>query len=332
MQIQSKYIDDNPNIIDLKNARNANEVVTVLTRINTATSVLVSKFNQKKLSFLKVSDGVEALTFCVDSLVELRCARSVAQEFSDSKRDRCFHMIAVQQQTIRAFQKTLMDLIDSVCSPRMDKHLNYLSEIVYSFLSKISHTTQLHIRLPGYQMICFRTDNGVQDKNGFVSGPITVKLTMYGGLYRIAIPDTPFVLSEETSVDTAKDVQTYIKGNLSDFEYIDKPVPKDDKLLASKLVKSVDVTDDRLNVVLKPFVKPEDINKFLSQVLPYLKRAVDLPNTDIIHRVSQYGNNFMISFIVGKRKIYDVRSLNKLTKLLNVGKTEKDKLNTIMES
>jgi len=331
LQIQSKYIDDNPNIIDLKNARNANEVVTVLTRINTATSVLVSKFNQKKLPFLKVSDGVEALTFCVDSLVELRCARSVAQEFSDSKRDRCFQMISALQSNIRAFQKTLMDLIDGVCSSRMDKHLNYLSEGVYKILSRISHTTQLHIRLPEYQMICFRTDSGVQDKNGFVSGPITVKLALLGGNYYISIPDSPFVSSEETAVDTAKDVQTYIMGNLSDFEYVAGPVPNDDKLLASKLVKNVEVTDDRLNVILKPFVKPEDINKFLMRVLPYLKRAVNLPNTDIIHRVSQYGNNFMISFVVGKRKIYDVRSLNKLTKLLNVGKPEKDKLNTIME-
>uniref|UniRef100_A0AB39CDW1 Virion structural protein n=1 Tax=Pseudomonas phage HRDY3 TaxID=3236930 RepID=A0AB39CDW1_9VIRU len=331
MQIQSKYIDDNPNIIDLKNARNANEVVTVLTRINTATGVLVSKFNQKKLPFLKVSDGVEALTFCVDSLVELRCARSVAQEFSDSKRDRCFQMISALQSNIRSFQKTLLDLIDGVCSSRMDKHLDYLSDIVYKILSRISHTTQLHLRLPEYQMICFRTDSGIQDKNGYVSGPITVKLTLLGGVYRISIPDSPYVLSGETIVESAKDVQTYITGNLSDFEYVGKPVPKDDKLLASKLVKNIEVTDDTLNVVLKPFVKPEDINKFLMRVLPYLKRAVSLPDTDVIHRVSQYGNNFMISFIVGKRKIYDVQSLNKLTKLLNVGKSEKDKLNTIME-
>ena len=331
MQIQSKYIDDNPNIIDLKNARNANEVVTVLTRINTATSVLVSKFNQKKLPFLKVSDGVQALSFCVDSLVELRCARSVAQEFSDSKRDRCFQMVSALQQNIRAFQKTLMDLLDGVCASRMDKHLNYLSEIVYRFLSKISHTTQLHIRLPEQQMICFRTDSGVQDKNGFVSGPITVKLMLVGGHYTISIPDSPFVSSEETDVSTLKDVQTYIMGNLSDFEYIGKPEPKDDKLLASKLVKNIEVTDDRLNVIMKPFVRPEDLTKFLMQALPYLKQAVNLPNTDVIHHVSQYGNNFMISFVVGKRKIYDVRSLNKLTKLLNAGKPEKDKLNTIME-
>lgn len=331
MQIQSKYIDDNPNIVDLKNARNANEVVTVLTRINTATGVLVSKFNQKKLPYLKVSDGVQAMTFCVDSLVELRCARSVAQEFSDSKRDRCFQMIGALQSNLRTFQKTLMDLIDGVCSSRMDKHLNYLSDIVYRVLSKISHTTQLHIKLPDYQMICFRTDSGVQDKNGYVSGPITVKLTLLGGVYRISIPDSPFVLSEETVVDSAKDVQTYLTGNIADFDYVGKPEPKDDKLLASKLVQNIEVTDDRLNVVLKPFVKPEDINKFLMKVLPYLKRAVNLPNTDIIHRVSQYGNNFMISFVVGKRKIYDVQSLNKLTKLLNVGKSEKDKLNTIME-
>lgn len=332
MQIQSKYIDDNQNIVDLKSARNANEVAIVLNKINTTYSVLVSKFNHKKLPYLKVSDAVEALQFCVDSLVELRCARSVAQEFSDSKRDRCFSMVTAQQSNIRAFQKVLMDIIDDVCASRMDKHLSYLSETLYRLLSRISTTTQLHVRLPNYQMICFRTDGGVQDKNGYVSGPITVKLTLLAGQYRISIPDSPFVMSEESDVSTAKDVQLYVTNNLSDFEYLGKPVPKDDSLLASTLVQNVQVTDDRLNVVMKPSVRPDDIVKFLAQVLPYLKRAVDLPNTDIIHRVSQYGENRMVSFIVGKRKIYDARSLAKLTKILNVSKSEKEKLNTIMDT
>ena len=332
LQIQSKYIDDNQNVIDLKNARNANEVITILSRINAIFSVLVSKFNQKNLPYLKVSAAVEALTFCVDSLVELRCARSVAQEFSDSKRDRCFNMINAQQTNIREFQKNILDLIDSVCATRMDEHLTYLSQTVYKILSKISsNVTQLHVRLPEQQMICFRSDSGITDKNGYVSGPLTIKLTYVKGNYRISLPDSPFVSSAETNVETAKDIQAYIVGNLSDFEYIGKPVPKDDKLLASKMVQDVEVTEDKLNVILKPSVRPDDINRFLAQVLPYLKRAVNLPNTDIIHRVSQYGSNRMISFILAKRKIYDARSLDRVTKLLNVSRTERAKLNSIME-
>lgn len=331
LQIQSKYIDDDPHVIDLKNARNANEVITVLSRCNTTFSVLVSKFNQKKLSYLKVSDGVEALTFCLDSLILLRCARSVSGDFNDTKRDRCFSMIENMQANIRDFQKTLLDIIDSVCESRMDKHLSYLSEGVYRILSKLGDTTQLHVRLPGSQMICFRTRQGVTDKNGFISGPICVKLTYVGGKYAISIPDSPFVASEESTVDTAKDVQLYINGNLSDFKYIGKPEPKDDKLLASKLVQDVEVTDDALVVTLKPSARPDDINSFLAQVLPYLKRAVNLPNTDIIHRVSQFGSNRSISFILAERKIYDARSLDRVTKLLNVGKVARAKINSIME-
>jgi hypothetical protein len=331
LQIQSKYIDDNPNVIDLKNARNANEVITVLSKINTTFSVLVAKFNQKKLPYLKVSDAVEALKFCVDSMVEIRCARSVAQEFSDSKRDRCFNMIAAQLTNIRDFQKTLLDLIDSVCATRMDKHLSFLSETVFKILSKISNTTQLHVRLPDQQMICIRTDSGVTDKDGYVSGPITIKLMLVGGNYRISIPDSPFVASEESNVFNSKDVQSYIMGNLSDFAHVGKPVPKDDQLLASNMVQSVDVTEEALVVTLKPSVRPDDIQRLLTQVLPYLKRAVNLSGTDIIHRVSQYGPNRTISFIVAKRKVYDARSLTKLTKLLGASKTEVEKLNSIME-
>lgn len=331
LQIQSKYIDDNPNVIALKDARNANEVTTVLSRINTTYGVLVSKFNQKSLPYLKVSDAVSALTFCVDSLVELRCARSVAQDFSDIKRDRCFNMISAQQTNIREFQSTLIDLINRVCETRMDKHLTYLSGAVLKTLSRFGQVDTLHVRLPEQQMICFRTITGVEDSNGYVSGPITVKLTCTKGQYRISLPDSPFVASAETNVDTAKDVQTYIVGNLSDFEYIGKPEPKDDKLLTSSLVQDVDVTDDALVVTLKPSVRPDDIKRFLGQVLPYLKRAVNLPNTDIIHRVSQYGNNRTISFILAKRKIYDARSLDRVAKLLKVGRGDRTKLNSIME-
>ena len=331
MQIQSKYIDDDPNVIDLKNARNANEVITVLSRRNTTFSVLVSKFNRKKLSLLKVTDGVEALQFCLDSLILLRCARAVSGDFNDTKRERCFSMIDSMQTNIRDFQTSLMDIINSVCASRMDEHLTYLSTGVYRVLSKIGETTQLCVRVPGQQMICFRTASGIVDKNGLVSGPICVKLTYTNGKYAISIPDSPWVASEESTVETAKDVQLYINGNLSDFEYVGKPVPKDDKLLASKLVQDVDVTDDALVVTLKPSVRPDDINKFLAQVLPYLKRAVNLPNTDILHSVSQFGNNRSISFILGKRKIYDARSLDRVTKLLNVSKAERTKLTSIMD-
>lgn len=331
LQIQSKFIDDTPNVIDLKNARNANEVITVLSKINTTFSVLVAKFNKKKLNYLKISDAVEALTFCVDSMIEIRCARSVAQEFSDSKRDRCFSMISAQLTNIRDFQNVLLDLIDSVCATRMDKHLTFLSETVFKILSKISGTTQLHVRLPEQQMICIRTQQGITDDKGYVSGPITVKLTLVGGQYRISIPDSPFVASEESVVNTSKDVQSYLMGNLSDFEHIGKPVPKDDSLLASEMVQDVEVTDDALVVTLKPSVLPNEINKLLTKVLPYLKRAVNLPNTDIIHRVSQYGANRTISFVLARRKIYDAKSLTKLTKLLGASKAELDKLNSIME-
>lgn len=331
LQIQSKYIDDNPNIIDLKNARNANEVTTILNRINTTFGVLVSKFNQKKIPYLRVSDALEALTFCVDSQVALRCARSVSVDFNDTKRDRCFNMIGVMQQNIRDFQTTLIDLIDRACSGKMDKHLSYLATTVYRILSKIGDVTELNIRQHDEQMICIRSATGVADKNGYVSGPITVKLTLSGGQYRISVPDSPFVASEESSVDTAKDVQEYLVGNLSDFEYMGAPQIPSDAVLATRIVQELDVTDDSLDITLKPSAKPDEIVIFLQQILPFIKRAVNLPNTDVIHRVTQYGPNRVISFVLAKRKLYDARSLARVAKLLNVSKQKRDKLTSIME-
>lgn len=322
MQIQSKTIEDSQNIQDLKRARNANECVIVLSRINTAFSLIQTRFTKQKLNTATVKEGVRALGFCADSLIELRCARAVAQEFNDKKRERCFQMIDAQLSNIKAFQKFMLDRIDKVCSPRIDKHLNYLTDVAYKILSKISDTTQLHVILPDEQMVCFRTADGIADDNGFVSGPITVKLTKRAGNYFISLPDTAFVASEEYPVDGQRDVQVFLKNNLADFEYVGRPEPRDDTILSWPSVKDVVLSDEKLDIVMKPSASPADINKILTYVLPYLRKAVQLGNTEIVHRVSQYGPSRTITLLLAKRHVYDMKSLNKLAKILNVNKSE----------
>jgi len=327
LQIQSRYPEDNKNIIDLKKARNANEVIVVLSRINTTFSLLNSKFREQKLSKLTVTEGVDALRFCVDSLIDLRCAHSIAQEFNDIKRDRCFSMIEVQRHNIRQFQQFLIATIDKVCAPKADKHLLYLAEAAKKVLNKIGKTTQLHVKVPDQEMVCFRTKQGVVDANGYESGPITVKLRKKAGTYFISLPDSPFVMSEESPVDGAKAIVDYLKHNLTDFEYIGSPkVKESDDILALKPVQEVHVLDDRLEVVLKHSAQPADIKQVIQHLLLYIRRAISVANTDVIHRVNQYGDNKTVSFILAKRKVTDPKTLAKLAKLLNINKQDLDRM------
>ncbi len=328
MQIQSKNIEDRPNILDLKRARNANECVIVLSRINTAFSVIQTRFSKQKLNNATVKDGIGALGFCAEALIELRCARAVAQEFNDKKRERCFHMIDALHTNIRDFQKFMIDRIDKVCSPKLDKHLDYLSSLTYKILAKISDTTQLHVVLPDEQMVCFRTSQGIADKNGYVSGPITVKLTRRNGNYFISLPDSPFVTSEETPLTGNGDVAVFLRNNIADFEYVGRPEPRDDTILSWPSVQDVVLHDDKLEIILKPSASPADINKILTYVLPYLRKAVTLDNTEVIHRVTQFGPNRTITLLLAKRKLADLKSLNRLAKILNVNKTN---LNRVIE-
>lgn len=322
MQIQSKSIEDSQNIQDIKRARNANECVVVLSRINTAFSLLQTRFTKQKLSTTTVAEGIKALGFCADSLIELRCARAVSQEFNDKKRERCFQMIDAQTQNIREFQKLLIDRIDKACSPKIDKHLGYLSSAVYKLLSKISEVTQLHVIVPDTQMVCFRTKFGVTDSNGYISGPITVKLVKRNGSYFVSLPDTPFVESQQFVVDGQQDVQLFLKENLADYEYVGRPTPASDTILSWPVVQDVVLHSDKLDIILKPFATPADINKILIQVLPHLRRAVELGSSEVIHRVSQYGPNKTITLLLAKRKVYDVKSLNRLAKVLQINKSK----------
>lgn len=331
MQIQTKNIDNNPNIVDLKKARNANEVITVLSRINTTYNILESKFASNKLDKITVQTGLEALTFCVDSLIELRCARAVAQEFNDLKRDRCFALIEAATTNIRGLQKKLLFLIDRACSIHMDENLVRLADEVNTVLSKIGKSTQLHVKIPGFEMIVLRTNSGVVDKNGYSSGPVTVKLCKLGNSYTISLPDSPFVTSEETSISDAVDVQRYLLASIADFQYVGKPTVKDDLLLAKPYIREVNVLDGSLEVVLDHTAQPSEINSLLIQILPLLRKAMDLKGTDVIHRLGQSGKNKTIQFVLAKRVLHDPRSLARVGKILSISRSEQRKLTNIME-
>lgn len=333
LQIQTKAIDNSKNILALKSARNANEVISVLSRINTSFNVLASKYNnEKSIARTTIERALEAIAFCVDSLIELRCARSVAQEFNDAKRDRCFAMIEAATTNVRALQKRVLSLVDKTCLPHMDGHLTYLGEAVMEVLSKIGKVSQLHVKLPERQMVVFRTSHGAADKNGYASGPITVKVQKIGASYAISLPDSPYVETENTSVADALDVKRFLVASISDFEYLGRPTPPaNDILLEQPNIKSVDVHDDRLDINLYKNVKPTDINAILISVLPLLRRALNT-GTDVIHKVTESeSGDKTISFVVAKRVLHDPRSLSRVTKLLNLTRSEKKKLTDILE-
>lgn len=331
LQIQTKAIDNNPNIIDLKKARNANEVIVVLSRINTACNVLTGKFNTEKLSKVTVEEGLEALTFCVDSLIELRCARSVAQEFNDTKRERCFAMIEAGTENVRKLQRRVLMLVDRACSIRMDENLKRLADTVSNVLVKIGKTTQLHVKTPGFEMIVLRTSQGATDATGYSSGPITVKLCKRGPKFTISLPDSPYVETDETPIEDPVDIQRFLTASISDFQRIGRPTVKDDKLLAQPYVREVNVLDDSLEVVLDHTVQPSEINSLLSQILPYFRKAVNLSGTDVIHRVSQQGANRTIQFALAKRNLHDPRALAKVGKLLSISRSNQRKLTSILD-
>lgn len=322
MQIQTKNLEESPVIHALKSSRNANEAITVLNRVNTNMGALKKKFSN--IDNLHVSDALQALTFCLDSLVALHCARSVIQLFSDKKRDRCIELVDVMSASIKDFKDYLINTLDKVCSPRMDKHLNYLADTAFKLLSRYGSTTQLHIRLNDYQMICFYTEGGATDKQGYTSGPICVKL-VYDGSYRISFPDNPFVDGEMFLVDGAEDVKNFITSNISDFVY-KGPCPETDSVMAQDIVKETLLHKDCLEVVLKPSATPSDITLFLRKVVPYFKELVGT-NQEILHRVSQYGQSRSISFMVGKRKIASPMALRKVSRLVGLSAS---KISSIM--
>jgi hypothetical protein len=332
MQVQPKSIDNSQNVLDIRKARNANELITVIGRINTTLRQKQTQFatEQTKVKFGPLPKLYDALSFVLQSQAELQCAATQAQHLQDAKRERCVQAVLGLNQDFLELKKTLITRINSASKPLMSKRLDEYANAVHDFLRPMCEKLYaIHMYQDNVACIAF-VARQVQTQDGFTSPEVCVKLTEINDVLSASLPYNPFVDADQIPVSNLKDLDYFLKASL---QYKRSTVPKlsEDKLLRIEGVTSVDVSDT-LNLNLDQAVRPADINGILRVVIPLLKRSFARGQFEVLHRFNNTPDNRSLQLCIGKRQVVDPRALSRLTRLLGMTKIQINQMNDLLET
>lgn len=331
MQLQPKSIDTSQNVVDIRKARNANELITVIGRINTAlrTQQTLNSTERTKVKFGPLSKLYESLSWVLQTQAELQCAMSMVQHLNDAKRERCISAIRILNADLLDLKRTLISRVNSASRPMIGSRLNDFANIVHDFLRPLCEKLySIHMAEQDATYVAF-VARDVRSKSGFVSPEVCIKLKEADGQFYVSLPYSPFVETDNIPVSSTKDLNYFLKGTLN-YQAAAAPKPKEEKLLRIEGVTKVDITDS-LNLWLDSAVRPVDISNILRTVLPLIKVALAQKPMEILHRFNNEPGSKRLQFIIAKRKVIDQRALNRLTKMLALSRSQVTQMNSILE-
>lgn len=331
MQLQPKSIDTSQNVLDIRKARNANELITVIGRINTTLRLRQSQFKTepKKVNFGPLSKLYDTLSWVLQAQAELQCAAFAAQHLNDDKRERCLAPIAHLNNDVLVLKRTLISRINTACKPMISDKLNQYANVVHDFLRPLSEKLySINMYDDGVACVAFIARN-VQSSGEFTSPEVCIKLTETVNGFRASLPYSPFVDTESVPFSTIKDLNYFLAGSLNITK---SPAPaKEAKLLRIEGVTRIDIGDS-LNLHLDSTVRPADINSILRTVVPLIKRSLARGQFEVLHRFNNTPEGKCLQFCIGSRKVVDPRSLTRLTRVLGMNKNQINQMNMLLET
>jgi hypothetical protein len=331
MQLQPKSIDTSQNVVDIRKARNANELITVIGRINTALRAqqTLNSTERTKVKFGPLSKLYESLSWVLQTQAELQCAMSMVQHLNDAKRERCISAIRILNADLLDLKRTLISRVNSASRPLIGERMNDLANVIHDFLRPLCEKLySIHMADQDATYVAF-VARDVRANSGFVSPEVCIKLKEEDGQFYVSLPYSPFVETDNIPVSSTKDLNYFLKGTLN-YQSAAAPKPKEEKLLRIEGVTKVDITDS-LNLWLDSAVRPVDISNILRAVLPLIKVALAQKPMEILHRFNNEPGSKRLQFIIAKRKVIDQRALNRLTKMLALSRSQVTQMNSILE-
>jgi len=332
MQLQPKSIDTSQNVIDIRKARNAKELITVIGRINTALRLRQSQYKTepKKVAFGPLNKLYDTLSWVLQTQAELQCAAFAAQHLNDVKRDRCLAPIARLNDDVLVLKRSLISRINAASKPMVSAKLHSYANVVHDFLRPICDKLySVNMYNDNVTYVAFIARN-VTAADGFTSPEVCIKLSETAGVFRVSLPYSPFVDTDSVPFSTLKDLNYFLSGALN-VQKTAAPKAKEDKLLRIEGVTRIDVTDT-LNLHLDSAVRPTDINSILRTVIPLIKRTFERGQFEVLHRFNNTQDGKFLQFCVGNRKVVDPRSLTRLTRILGMNKNQINQMNELLET
>lgn len=330
MHLQPKAADTSQNVLDIHKARNANELITVVARINTALRLIQHNLEAvQSAKILPIADASTLLTRTLQIQQELQAAHTVASALSDAKRERCITAITSLNKETLATKRRLMTVIHRESSKAVSDKLNGFTNVVHDLFRKIAEKVFIMNMYDGTCTYVALIARQVQLDSGFVSPEICVKLAECADGFKVCVPDGTFVNSEWTWFTGAKALREYL-ANILDYNRQPAPIATKSVPLIEGVV-SVDVTDT-LNVHFDRAALPSEINTMLRLVVPLVKKAVGAGAYDVLHRVVGDTGGRTLQLCLGKKKVVDTASLNRLYRVLKLQKATASAATALMES
>lgn len=320
MQLQPRAIDSSPNVLDAHKARNANELITVIGRINTEYRLLVGNFNKQGSSKTTASkDYYKLLTDTLRLQAELQAAHTAASTLNDSKRERCASAIRNINRDLLTFKRTLMVKLDEearqTVSPKLEGYANSVHDILRKMCNKVYSmhmvSTATYVALIG---------KDARLASGFTVSEVCIKLAQDETGFRVCFPDGTFQDAEYHRFNTLRELRSLIASSLAyDTKPLKVKVPKALKFECVKYTE-YDEAANALSIVLDQATQPSEISNLLKTIVPEAKKAVGADGYEILHRVQIKGDHRTIQLVIGDRKIIDLNAAARLSKALRLNK------------
>lgn len=333
MQLQPKAIDSSQNVIDIRKARNANELITVLGRIHTALRLQLQTYaaERNKIKASGLDKLYASLSWALQSRAELQCASFSLQHLQDTKREKCKIIITKLRKDLMGLRNLLLTRINVMSKPTVSARLENYGHVVHDYLKPLCEKLVLLTLYKDNETCLAFSAKNMQSADGFVSNEVCVKLTEAAGIVYVSFPDSAFVETDRIALTTQKQLRTLLQTSLTNYVRRNAPSVDKEDLLRLDGIKSIDVSDT-LNLHLDSAVLPADINRILKSVLPKFYSAFGtLDGREVLHRFANDNGERTLQFALAGRKLVDPRALQKATKILSLSKSQVEQVNTMLE-
>lgn len=333
-------VDKSPNCIDMQKARNVNELLGILNRINVSVVAQAAQVVKLKISrkieigkAFDFQDILDILGRVEQHHCELQVARGLGNSIAyEDKRKRFFAILDSIMATCLEVRGRLFEYMNNVGVRLESDMLAAFTSIVEKFMFGFDYTSKSVVYVPGPNVLQknFVFTEAVLE-NGFTMPEWIVRITMYwtNGVYTYSISFPDSTLSVDPEIQWFRDTRDLRSMLLESTNLIKlrQKIKLPRNVLRIDGVSSVDSKASTLNVNLEPGLQPKDIQSILSNLLPIVQRAVGASKFDVLHRVvSSDAGGKIIQFALAGRRIVDGQQAVALRKALSMSQPSYESL------
>ena len=333
-------VDKSPNCIDMQKARNVNELLGILNRINVSVVAQAAQVVKLKISrkieigkAFDFQDILDILGRVEQHHCELQVARGLGNSIAyEDKRKRFFAILDSIMATCLEVRGRLFEYMNNVGVRLESDMLAAFTSIVEKFMFGFDYTSKSVVYVPGPNVLQknFVFTEAVLE-NGFTMPEWIVRITMYwtNGVYTYSISFPDSTLSVDPEIQWFRDTRDLRSMLLESTNLIKlrQKIKLPRNVLRIDGVSSVDSKASTLNVNLEPGLQPKDIQSILSNLLPIVQRAVGASKFDVLHRVvSSDAGGKIIQFALAGRHIVDGQQAVALRKALSMSQPSYESL------